>query len=119
MAIDYDSSVGEVRLLISDVDEDNLLLTDKMIQAFLRMAGSNVNRAAAKALVTIATSETLTSKYIRTQDLSTDGPKVSAELRALAASLLAEADAADNLVSFFEIVPFEDSFHKEAAEYYL
>jgi len=120
MAIDYETPLGEVRLLISDIDEpDGLLLTDEMINAFLRMASDNVNRAAAKALTTIAASEVLVSKYIRTQDLSTDGPKVSAELRALAASLLAEADAADNAVSFFEIVPFEDAFHKEASEYYL
>jgi len=118
MAIDYASPVGEIRLLIADTDESEQLLTDPQLEAFLRMTGQNVNRAAAKALTTIAISETLLSKYIRTQDLTVDGPKVSAELRALAASLLAEADAADAGPSFFEVVPMGDG-RTEASEYYL
>ena len=44
-------------------------------------------------LRTIAASEVLVSKKIQSQDLSTDGPAVSAELRALAREWDAKADA--------------------------
>lgn len=92
-----------VRLLITDTGTGtDQLFTDDQINAFLGMYDDNVNRAAAKALLVIAASEVLVSKKIRTQDLSTDGPAVSAELRALAAALQAEADDEG---SFFEIIP--------------
>lgn len=94
MAIDYDTDLGRVRLLISDVDEENLLLTDTQITALLTMEGS-VKRAAAQALDTIASSEALVSKKIRTLDLQTDGPAVAAELRARAKDLR-DQDDADN-----------------------
>lgn len=113
MAIDYTSPVGQVRLLITDVSEsaDDQLFTDPQLQAFLAMAGDSVNRAAAKALRTIAASEVLVSKVIRTQDVSTDGAKVSAELRALAAELQAEADAEGDS-EFFEVVPFGYTYNE-------
>lgn len=119
MAIDYTSAVGQVRLLITDVNESptEQLFTDQQLQAFLAMAGDSVNRAAAKALRTIAASELLVSKVIKTQDVSTDGAKVSAELRALADALQAEADAADD-GHFFEFVPFGTS-RQEGEEYKL
>ena len=47
---------------------------------------------AARALRTIAASEVLLAKKITTQDLSTDGPAVAAELRKQAAGLRARAD---------------------------
>lgn len=122
MAIDYTSAVGQVRLLITDVNESptEQLFTDPQLQAFLTMAADSVNRAAAKALRTIAASELLVSKVIKTQDVSTDGAKVSAELRALAAELQAEADAAEADDSeFFEFVPFGDTSYNEGEEYRL
>lgn len=108
-----------VRLLISDTNTgDAQLFTDDQIGAFLGLYAGNVHRAAAKALRTIAASEVLVSKKIRTQDLSTDGPAVAAALRALADDCLAEADAADAAEgAFFEIVPFASSFKPEGAEY--
>lgn len=85
-----ETAVGDVRLLIADVDPDRQILTDDQLGAFLRMAGGeeswHVRRAAADALEAIAVSEVLVGKVIRTQDLSTDGAKVAAELRALAAA---------------------------------
>lgn len=105
MAIDVTTPVGQVRLLIADMSEDTTkwVLTDAMIEGHLALAGVNkpyqdvpswsVRRAAAAALETIATSETLVSKAIRTQDLSTDGAKVGAELRAQAKALRDQATA--------------------------
>lgn len=108
-AIDYTLPLGQVRLLITDVAADpaDRIFTDPQLDAFYTLCGENVNRTAAKALLVIAASEVLVSKKIRTQDLSTDGPAVSAELRALAAQLTAEADAADAAAEggFFEVVP--------------
>jgi len=95
VAIDYETDRGRVRLLIADTDEpDGLLLTDVQITTLLSMEGS-VKRAAAQALDTIASSEVLVSKKIRTLDLQTDGPAVAAELRARAKELR-DQDDADN-----------------------
>ena len=121
MAIDYSSPVGQVRLLITDLSEvpAEQLFSDVQLEAFLAMRGDNVNRAAAKALVVMAASEVMVSKVIRTQDRSTDGAKVSAELRALAATYEAEADGADAAASesVFEVVPLYAPAKPEGTEY--
>lgn len=124
MAIDYTTPVGQVRLLISDVSdvEADWLFTDEQLTAFLTLRGGNVHRAAARALTVIAASEVLTSKVIRTQSgTSTDGAKVSAELRALAATYEAEADTADAAADdgFFDVVPFCGASKPEGAEWRL
>lgn len=107
-------NLGLVRLLITDTGPAaDQLFTDEQINAFLAMHDENVNLAAAKALLVIAASEVLVSKKIRTQDLSTDGPAVSAELRNLAASLRYEGSLEG---SFFEVVHNSDP-HAEAAEW--
>lgn len=90
-AIDYTTPAGQVRLLIPDVDAANLLFSDDQITAFLAMETDNVRLAAAAALDVAASSEVMVSKVIRTQDLQTDGSKVSAELRARAATLREQA----------------------------
>ena len=118
--IDYTLPLGKVRLLIldtSDVPADRLF-DDAQLDAFLDMAGHSVKRTAAMALRTVALSEALLSKKIRTQDLQTDGPAVAAELRAQAAALVAEADAEDAAAegSHFEFVPLYDGPYIEAAE---
>ena len=97
MAYTYDVStgIGQVRLLITDTDEDNPIFQDAEIQAFLDLNNSSVKRAAAQALDTIASNETLVQKRIRLLDLSTDGPAVAAELRKHAAQLREEAEDAD------------------------
>lgn len=121
MAITYTQALGQVRLLISDVDEAHLVLDDDMITGFLARYGvvgtgpvtprGPINRAAADALDAIATSETLTLKYIRTGDgLTTDGSKVGDSIRKQAASLRAQADRDDKIEGtdggFFASVEF-------------
>lgn len=93
--INYSTDEGRVRLLIADTDVDNLVLDDEQIAGFLDIHGGVVKRAAAAALDTIASSEALLSKKIRTQDRQTDGPAVADALRKHAAALRAEADAED------------------------
>lgn len=108
-AIDYSSPAGMVRLNITDIATTpaDRLFDDAQLTAFLTMSGENVNRASARALRVIAASEVLVGKVIRTQaGTSTDGAKVSAELRALAAVYDAQADTADAEAdaSVFEVV---------------
>lgn len=85
--------ITTVRALIAD-EETPPLLSDPRIEAFLSIAGGSLLLGAALALEAIAVSEVLVSKKIRTQDLTTDGPAVSAELRALAKSYRDQAKAA-------------------------
>lgn len=115
---DYSTAVGQVRLLIPDVEQlDNpkdpsadpqYIFNDDQIQAFIGLYNDNVKRAAAQAKLVLATSEALISKVIKTDDLSTDGAKLGAELRAQAAELRKEADADDLLDASdaFDIVGF-------------
>ncbi|MBN6054520.1 hypothetical protein JYK22_21440, partial [Nonomuraea sp. RK-328] len=107
MAIDYSTDVGRVRLLIPDTDEQNALLNDPQIDALLDMEGG-VKLAAAAALDIIASSEVLVSKVITTQDVSTDGAKVAAELRDRAAELRRQVDegVGDDNVGF-DVVDFD------------
>ena len=98
------ADVNQVRLWAADLgSEDAQLLTDQQYQSLIEANGGSLRRAAADALDIMATSEVLVSKKIRTQTLSTDGPAVSAELRALADRHRAAADAVE--AEFFEIVP--------------
>lgn len=95
ITVDPASDIGMIRLLITDVDETAPLFEDAQLTALLTMEGG-VKRAAAAALETIARSEALVSKKIRTQDLSTDGPAVAAELRASAKALREQAQKDDD-----------------------
>ena len=85
----YDE-IDYVRLLIGDAVADPILSDDELMTLIQR--GGGALYAAADALDAIATSEVLISKKISTQDLSTDGPAVAAELRKQAAALRARAD---------------------------
>lgn len=89
------SEIENVRLLTGDLDPANQLFTNDQVQSLLNLTGGNAYRAAAEALRVIARSEVMISKKITTQDLSTDGPAVAAELRAQAKELDAKADAMD------------------------
>ena len=92
--LDYTTNRGKVRLLISDIDVDNVIFQDDAIDAFLGLARENdVKRAAALALRTIAGNEVYVQKRIRMLDLSTDGPAEAEALRNLATDLEAQADA--------------------------
>lgn len=120
MPIDYTTDAGRVRLLIPDTVEADLLFTDEQVTAFLAMEGG-VKKAAALALETVASSEVMVSKVIKTQDLSTDGAKVSDALLKRAAALRQQADdEADLDGGTFGIVdfvpPFQRRWPAEAAE---
>lgn len=120
MAIDMTSPIGQVRLLTADLDPAAPLLDDELLQGYLALNSQNVLRASADALDAMATSETLLSRKIRTQDLSTDGVAVAAELRKQAASLRARADAeADLTDGELQVFNFNPLGHLEAEEYRL
>ena len=95
MAFTYDLTTdrGKVRLLSTDSVEAYEIFDDDDIDAFLSLESSNVKKAAALALETIASSEVLVQKRIKLLDLSTDGPAESAELLKRAALLRSQADA--------------------------
>lgn len=113
----YDTVIGQIRLLIPDVDQlDNLanpdaaadyIFDDDQLQAFATLYSDNVKRAAAQAKLVLATSEALINKVISTYDYKTDGAKLGAELRAQAAELRAEAENDDKYDSYetFLVVP--------------
>lgn len=124
--MDYSTPTGQVRLLIADLS-DPPIMDDAMLEGYLGMHGYVVGdaasierpgiwRAAADALDAIATSEALTSKVIRTQDLSTDGAKVADALRKQSTALRQKADQAE-ADSFFEIIPFCHTGGNEAEEW--
>lgn len=118
---DYATTIGQVRLLIPDTEqlenptdlelEPQYIFNDSQIRAFLSLYSDSVKRAAAQAKLVLATSETLISKVIRTDDLQTDGAKLGAELRAQAKELQEQAEKEELYDSYedFEIVDFNRS----------
>ena len=108
MAYTYDLSTeaGKVRLLITDTDHNNEIFNDLEIDTFLSLTaveGTNdIHLAAAMALETIAASETLVQKKIKLLDLTTDGPAVSASLRA-SAKLLREQSVTESDIDWIEL----------------
>ena len=115
---DYATAIGQVRLLIPDTEqlenpadpdaEAAYIFDDHQIQAFLVLYANSVKRAAAQAKLVLATSETLISKLIRTDDLQTDVAKLGAELRAQAKDLRDQASEEELYEAYedFEIVDF-------------
>lgn len=115
MPIDFGTPLGQVRLLITDVDEAVPYLLDVHINGFLAIEGDNVKRAAAQALDFMASNEALVQKRITMLDLSTDGPAVAKALREHAALLRSQAqqDLLDggDLTGAFDIVEtIQDEF---------
>ena len=91
MSVDYTTPVGQVRLIIGDLDVNKQIFGDGELEGFLALADGSVKRAAAEALDTIASSEALISKKITTQDRASDGPAVADALRKHAAALRGRA----------------------------
>lgn len=90
--VDYNTPVGQIRLLIADVDTgENQIFTDEQLEGYLSITSQSVKRAAADALDAIASSEALTSKVIQTQDRSSNGAAVADALRKHATALRARA----------------------------
>lgn len=98
MAFTYEptTDIGKVRMLIPDRVEDSPIFQDEEIDAYLSMNDSNVRRAAAEALETIASDEVMTLKVMSTLDLTTNGASVSSALLERAKVLRAKADDDDN-----------------------
>lgn len=86
---------GKVRLLAADTptEDGEAVFDDDEIDAFLALRGGDPVLAAASALRAVAASEALLSKKIRLQDVETDGPAVSRELRLQADRLEEQADS--------------------------
>lgn len=97
MAFTYDltTDVGLARLLIPDTDWANAVFSDEEITAFVALEAGSVRRAAALALESIATNETLTLKVIKLLDVQTDGAKVLDALLKRAGLLRQQAAADD------------------------
>ncbi|KAB2347347.1 hypothetical protein [Actinomadura rudentiformis] len=111
------SDLRRLRLLIADTNPANRIFRVDELADFLDLEGGNVKLAAAQALGVIATSEVLISKVIRTQDLSTDGAKVAAELRARAADLRQQAGEGDGDDSVgFDIVDMVHPWNRRGSE---
>jgi hypothetical protein len=114
---DYTTPTGQVRLHTADLDEANPVVSDEIIEGYLTMHGGDVLLAAADVLDAVATTELLLAKKIRTQDLSTDGPAVAAELRKKAAELRTRAYDASGAGAWFDVVGFAPYGHLEGVEY--
>jgi hypothetical protein len=115
MAATYDLStlIGQVRLLITDTDVDNPIFQDAEITAFLTMQSNNVKLAAAQALDSIASSEVLTQKVMKTLDLQTNGAAVAKEIRAHATELRRQVTDDDAGFDVAEMV-VDDFTHRRA-----
>lgn len=119
--LDPSTPIGLVRLLIPDKFPDLIIFTDADITAFLTLEGSVTKRAVAAALEAIASNEAMIGKVIKSQDLSTDGARVSDALLKRAAGLRAQADkdledAADAESGGLDIVDFIDPFTRSYGE---
>lgn len=110
---DYETEVGQVRLLIPDTATDtgdadgSYVFDDAQISGFLRMSGDHILRAGAMALYTLANDTALLLKHVRTYDLAVNGPAVAEALQKSAKGLLDRADKQDEQEQFdgaFQVV---------------
>jgi hypothetical protein len=83
-------------MLIPDRVEESAIFQDEEIEAYLSMNDSNLRRAAAEMLETIASDEVMTSKVITTLDISTNGASTSDAILRRAALLREQADRDDD-----------------------
>lgn len=115
----YETPLGMVRALISDTEQLDLdgngtkryRQSDGQLEGFIALSGdTRLNGASAQALYALAANEILIGKWIKTEDLATDGAKVGDALRLLAQRLDAKQKAEDDDKAFqenaFEIVNF-------------
>jgi hypothetical protein len=117
----YDTPLGQLRALLFQTQQypdpanpeapADYLISDDQLSAYIAINGDKLYSAAVDALLAIATNESLISKKIRTEDLSTDGPAVAAELRRTAETYRLkqkELDEAEDSLEAFEIVDFTE-----------
>ena len=106
--IDFITQVGQVRILVGDINEANLLFTDDQINGVVPLF-PNLHIAAAHRVDLIASNEALISKKIKTEDLATDGPAVADSLRKHAAALRVEGQRILDDASSVEIVDWQQA----------
>lgn len=108
------TDIDSLRLLIPDPESADSVFTDDDLGVFLSLSGNKVFLAAAMALETIATDETLVYKIVTTDDLSVNGVSGAAQVLLVRAKTLRadqvradqEADAADAFSLVFPLSPF-------------
>lgn len=113
--VNYASNVGKVRVLLGDVDPEDIsqgqgeykYFSDDEIVAVLQMYDHNVKMTAARCLETIASSQVLLLKSWSSDDLTVNGDKIAESLRRIAQQLRDEALIEESSESF-ELVPFMD-----------
>lgn len=102
---DYETPVGKLRALIYDFTQmewevgepASYKISDDMIKAYLSIAGeSKLFGAAAIALRASAANEILVGKWVRTEDLQTQGAPVGDALRLLAREYETKQKAEDD-----------------------
>lgn len=94
---DYTSPVGQIRLLIPDVDTP-YIFSDDQLTAFQVLSGDDLRESAAMALDTRATDLAMTLISVSTDDLRVDASKTVQALRDRAAWLRAESDGGFEVV---------------------
>ena len=118
MPIDFTEPVGQVRLLVNDVDETNFVFQDEEITAFLAIEGGSVKLAAAQAIDSQATNEALAAKVLKDHELTTDGAKLADAMRKHAAALRAQARDDEDREGYFEVVDFTGGGPPELADWW-
>ena len=122
---DVNTPVGKMRILISDTkqytwspgEEPSYRMSDEDLSGYLAVAGGDTKLygAAALALRAMAANEILIGKYIKTEDLMTDGAKVGDALRLLAREYDNKQKQEDDdaaLAEFgFEVVSYPYPYH--------
>jgi hypothetical protein len=109
--ITYDlaTDIGRIRVLVPDrptlpdgtPNAEAVIWSDEELGVFLALEG-DVLRGAALALERTASDQALLYKVIKTQDLSTDGARLAAELRASAQALRTSAAASEDALGAFD-----------------
>lgn len=89
---DPSTSIGMVRLRVTDTDPSRPVMDNEEYTAFLSMAGGSVPLAAAMALEAIAVNEILCLKVVNLMGaIVTDAASAAKQLLAMAKTLRAEA----------------------------
>lgn len=116
---DFSSNVGRIRSLIPDVEQADYsgegnpeyMFSDAHLDSLYEMAhgagNARLYRAAASALRALAVSEGLIQKVIRTEDLQTDGAKLTNALLAGARQLEERANQVEDEEESMMIVDFQ------------
>ena len=113
---DPSTSLGRVRMLLSDTDPSRPILQDEEIAAFLDMGNNAVMLAAAFALDSIATNEVLCTKVVTILGLQTDGAAVAKALSARALQLRDDYAKYENDDPLFGTAEFADGVFQAAEE---